>query len=96
LFSTQESIEAFFNDNNFNPINVNFPKDEKGKIRGFGYVKFSGKEEAKRALNELKNKKIDGTAVIMEFATPPNTSKSLFLGNLFFFFFFFFFFFLNL
>ncbi|EEB07725.2 RNA-binding protein [Schizosaccharomyces japonicus yFS275] len=43
---------------------------ETGQSKGFGFVTFSLHEDAVRALEELKNKKLDGRILRMEFAAP--------------------------
>jgi hypothetical protein len=83
-FSTTETIKYFFRRNGCNPKYVNIIKDENGNNKGFGYAQFSNKEEAKNVLNKLKNEKIDGRTITMEFAKPRNKpSTHLYLSNLF-------------
>ncbi|GAO51882.1 hypothetical protein G7K_5973-t1 [Saitoella complicata NRRL Y-17804] len=65
---TSEALEAFFSD--IGPIKstVIITDQESGKSRGFGFVRFAMKEDATRAMEELKSKKLEGRALKMEVA----------------------------
>ncbi|BFZ65456.1 RNA recognition motif-containing protein [Saitoella coloradoensis] len=65
---TSEALEAFFSD--IGPIKstVIITDQESGKSRGFGFVRFAMKEDATRAMEELKSQKLEGRALKMEVA----------------------------
>jgi RNA recognition motif-containing protein len=43
---------------------------ESGRSRGFGFVEMSSDEEAKKAVEELNGKELDGRAIVVNEAKP--------------------------
>ncbi len=41
-----------------------------GRSRGFGFVEYENDEEAKRAMDELNGKELDGRAIVVNEARP--------------------------
>ena len=51
---------------------VNIPVDfATGKHRGFGFVEYEEKEDAKEALDNMHNAEINGRVLTVNFAQPP-------------------------
>jgi len=41
-----------------------------GRSKGFGFVEMASEEEAKKAIEELKGKELDGRAIVVDEAKP--------------------------
>ncbi|CAA20734.1 RNA-binding protein Nop4 [Schizosaccharomyces pombe] len=71
----QDDLTNFFSD--VGPIKhaVVVTNPETGENRGYGFVTFSMLEDAQRAAKELKNKKLHGRILRLDFATPRKRSE---------------------
>lgn len=68
--ATQESLAEFFAAAG-TVESVNIVTDKmSGRSRGFGFVEMSSEDEAKKAIDELNGKELDGRALIVAEARP--------------------------
>lgn len=66
--TTDDSLKAFFSQvGQVESARVVFDKMS-NRSKGFGFVEFSTEEEAKKAVDELNGKELDGRAINIDFA----------------------------
>jgi len=60
----------------FNPfgnlLDVQLPKDSSGQLRGFAFLKYSNLSEAKRAMDNMNETRLDGRLVAVDWAIPKD------------------------
>ena len=65
-----DSLKQFF-ESAGTVVSANVIKDrESGRSRGFGFVEMSSEEEAKKAVDELNGKELDGRPIVVNEAKP--------------------------
>ena len=65
-----DSLKQFF-ESAGTVVSANVIKDrESGRSRGFGFVEMSSDEEAKKAVDELNGKELDGRPIVVNEAKP--------------------------
>ena len=52
---------------------INLPKKENGEFKGFGFVQFSKKREALKAINEMNNNNFEGRKIRVSLAVPKGS-----------------------
>eukprot|EP00210_Caulerpa_lentillifera_P001849 g1778.t1 len=62
---TDDGLKDFFMD--YNTVSCEIQYDEMGRSRGYGVVKFSDNEDAKRAIMDLHGTQLDGRTVSVRF-----------------------------
>jgi len=60
----------------FNPfgnlLDVQLPKDSSGQLKGFAFLKYSNLNEAKRAMDNMNETRLDGRLVAVDWAIPKD------------------------
>ncbi len=54
---------------------------DKGVSRGFGFVEMSSEREAQNAIKNLNGSELDGSAIVVNEATPPGGSRTNSFGG---------------
>lgn len=68
--TTDDSLKQFFEAAG-TVVSANVIMDrESGRSRGFGFVEMSSDEEAKKAVDELNGKELDGRPIVVNEAKP--------------------------
>ena len=68
--TTDDSLKQFFEAAG-TVVSANVIMDrESGRSRGFGFVELSSDEEAKKAVDELNGKELDGRPIVVNEAKP--------------------------
>jgi cold-inducible RNA-binding protein len=67
---TDDMLKDFFSSAG-NVVSANVIKDrDTNRSKGFGFVEMSTEEEAKKAIDELNNKELDGRSIVVNEAKP--------------------------
>lgn len=68
--TTDDSLKDFFSQAG-NVVSANVIMDrESGRSKGFGFVEMGSEEEAKKAIDELNGKDLDGRPIVVNEARP--------------------------
>jgi RNA recognition motif-containing protein len=68
--TTNDSLKEFFSGVG-DVVSANVITDrESGRSKGFGFVEMSSEEEAKKAIDELNGKELDGRSIVVNEARP--------------------------
>lgn len=68
--TTNDSLKDFFSEAG-DVVSANVITDrESGRSKGFGFVEMSSEEEAKKAIDELNGKELDGRPIVVNEARP--------------------------
>jgi len=68
--TTDDSLKDFFSEVG-NVESATVIKDNiSGRSKGFGFVEMASEEEAKKAIEDLKGKELDGRAIVVDEAKP--------------------------
>jgi len=68
--TTDDSLKNFFSEVG-NVESATVIKDNvSGRSKGFGFVEMASEEEAKKAIEDLKGKELDGRAIVVDEAKP--------------------------
>lgn len=68
--TNDDSLKKFF-ESAGTVVSANVITDrESGRSRGFGFVEMSSDDEAKKAVNELNGKELDGRPIVVNEAKP--------------------------
>ena len=72
--TTDDQLRDFFSSaGTVNSANVIFDRDS-NRSKGFGFVEMSNDDEAKKAIDSLNGKELDGRAIIVSEARPRERS----------------------
>ena len=68
--TTDDSLKDFFSEVG-NVESATVIKDNiSGRSKGFGFVEMASEEEAKKAIEDLKGKELDGRTIVLDEAKP--------------------------
>jgi RNA recognition motif-containing protein len=68
--TTDDSLKDFFSQAG-NVVSANVIMDrESGRSKGFGFVEMGSEDEAKKAIDELNGKELDGRPIVVNEARP--------------------------
>jgi len=68
--TTDDSLKDFFAEVGKVESATVIKDNVSGRSKGFGFVEMASEEEAKKAIEELKGKELDGRAIIVDEAKP--------------------------